>query len=59
MVLLAARLTQELEAQFEESARLEEQIRANLKRLDPKGLRDLWGLGDWKRSLKKAINLRN
>jgi type I restriction enzyme M protein len=29
-----ARLTKELEAQFEESARLEEQIRENLKRLD-------------------------
>ncbi|MBI4760679.1 MAG: SAM-dependent DNA methyltransferase [Chloroflexi bacterium] len=37
-----ARLTKELEAQFEESARLEEQIRENLKRLelDPKGLLD-------------------
>jgi hypothetical protein len=28
-----ARLTKELEAQFEESKKLEEQIRANLKRL--------------------------
>ena len=37
-----ARLTKELEAQFEESARLEERIRENLKRLelDPKGLLD-------------------
>ncbi len=38
-----ARLTKELEAQFEEGKRLEAQIRANLKRLelDPKGLPDL------------------
>lgn len=31
---LAARLTQELEAQFAEGARLEEQIRKNLKNLE-------------------------
>ena len=33
-----ARLTKELEAQFEESDKLERQIRDNLKRLDTNGL---------------------
>jgi len=36
-----ARLTKELEAQFEESDTLEKQIRDNLKRLASKGLGDL------------------